>query len=335
MPRRDTICRMKNFLMLLPVFFLALLAALVVCPFLFSLSQPEAFAAIAAGDAAAFFAKNLQNALVFMPTGIALGFAAVFAYIARRRLEGIESLLAFLALLALSVALLEPASVRLNLSLQAREAERPQHPALNEPRMGIIEERESGLKTVALQGSAGLIRPVLITADTSGMADGRGLNVYNGREAASSLSSKRASPLDLQIAQKLEEPAFLRSLARDIGAVNAILSESAVNSAGDYIWAGLSFFLLAGSFFFLCFLTDWKLVNFTVYAIAFRALYWLFPMLHGEEALGFLGRFLPRFLSDAALAALPMLLIAVALIAAGCSLILPQYIRRNQGGFFL
>ena len=308
---------------------------LAVLPFLYSLSQPEPFAAIVAGDGASFFAMNLQNAFDFVPTAVVLAFSAVFVYIVCRRIEVIGSLLVFLALLVISIALLEPVSVRLKMGLQLREAERASARAMDEPQAGLIQEREPNLKTVVLQGSAGLTSPVMIAADTSGRADGRALNVYGGREASSLRSSSQASPLDLQIAQKIEEPAFLRRLARDIGAVHAVFWDAASNSAGDYVWTGLAFFALAASFFFFCALTDWKLINFTLYAIAVRALYWLFPMLHGDAALGFLGRFLPSFLSDAALAALPALLVAAVLVALGFAVILPRYIRRNEGDIFL
>lgn len=326
---------MKNSLVLLPVFFVALLVSFAVCPFLYSLSRPESFAAIAAGDAATFFVKNLQNALAFAPSGIVIAFTAVFVYIARHKMEGLGSLVILGALLLFSIAALEPIAARLNLSLQLREAARPAGLEAKGARAALIEEREPGIKSVALQGSAGVVRPVLVVADTSGMADGRALNVHAGQEAASIRSSSRGSALDLQIAQKLEETPFLSGLSRDISAVHAILFDAASYSVGAYIWTALPFFVLAASFFFLCVLTDWKLINFTLYAVALRALYWLFPLLHGEAGLSFLGRFLPRFLSDAALAALPLLLIAAVLLALGFALILPKCIRRNLGGHFL
>ena len=321
---------MKNSLMLLPVFFLALLVSLAVCPFLYSLSRPEAFAVIAGGDGASFFAINLQNALDFAPTAIVLAFSAVFVYIVRRRIEGVGCLLVFLALLVLSVALIEPAAVRMNAGLRLREAERAQAPPGNGPPAGLIQERAPNIKTVVLQGSAGAASPVLIEADTSGRAGGRALNVHGGREA--SRVGARSPALDLQVAQKIEEPSFLRRLSRDIGAVHAILFAAASASAGAYIWTAGSFFALAASFFFLCALTDGKLINFTLYAAAIRGLYWLFPLLHGDAAQGFLMRFLP--FPNVALAALPALLIAAALAALGFALILPRYERRNIGGIF-
>ena len=326
---------MKNPLMLLPVFFLVLLISLAACPFLYSLSRPDAFAALAGGDGASFFAMNLQNTLDFMPTAVLLAFSAVSVYIVRRRIEEIDSLLVFLGLVVLSIALLEPVAANLNAGLRLREAERTSGYAMDEPQAGLIQEREPNLKTVVLQGSAGIASPVLIEADTSGRADGRALNVRGGSELSSFRSGFRGSALDLQVARQIEEPAFLRKLSRDMDAVHAILSEAATTSAGAYIWTGLSFFALAASFFFLCALTDWKLINFTLYGIAVRALYWLFPLLHGDEALDFLGRFLPRFFSDAAIAALPALLLAAGLMALGFALILPYYIRRNQGDIFL
>lgn len=322
---------MKDSLTLISLFFIILLLALIFCPFFYSLSQPDAFCALAEGEYAFFLEKALENTFDFIPTAAVLAFSSIFVFVARHRVQKMAAFFVFLALLLLTFLAIEPAAVRSKLNLQRGRTE-SDGVSISSPQAGAIREASPSVKAILLEGGDAQASPVLVAAETSA-GDGRGLNVYSGGDAtrlAAGLSS-----LDLGIEKKLKPPALLKKLSQDIDDTHSIIFEAAATSASAYLWTGGAFFALAASLFFLCVLTDWKLINFTLYAFALRALYGLFPLLHGERCVSFLSRLLPRFFSEAAVSALPALLIAALIAAAGFALILPQYEKRNQGGEIL
>ena len=318
--------------MLIPIFFLNLLLALLLFPFFHSLSQPETFYALTDGKYAFFFWTTLEKALDFLPGAAVLAFSAVFVFLARHKLERKSGFLFFLCLL-LAFAVLEPAAVRLKSNLQRGKAESADIFATGAPQAGLIQEAAPSLKMVVLEGGKGQAGDILIAAETSGEGAGQSLRVYSGGDTPSFEPQNPA--LNPEIARRLEAPVFLKRLSRDTDAVHSMLSAAAGSSIIAYLWTGGAFFALVASFFFLCVLTDWKLINFLFYAFALRALYRFFPLLHGERCVSFLRRFLPQGFSNAAVSALPALALAALLTAIGFALILPRYRKRNLEGGLL
>ena len=323
---------MKNSLLVIPVFLITLLSCLALCPFFYSLSQPETFYALSRGNYAFFFTETLEKAFDFLPSAAVLAFSAVFVFIACNRVKKRIAFSVFLAMLALVFAGLEPVAARLKLNLQRAKAERMEAAASGTPQAGMAQEAAPNMRAVIIEGSEEEAGVVLVAAETSGDSAGQGLRIYSWGDFGALDFVPRLSSISPEIAEKLEAPAFLKRLSQDADAVHTLLSSAAVSSAAEYFWTGGAFFALAASLFFLCALTDWKLINFLVYAFAIRALYWLFPLLCSERVIGFLRSFLPRFIPSAALSALPVLFLAAGLTAAGVAFILPRYVKKNQEG---
>lgn len=316
--------QMKNTIMLIPVFFLNLLIWVIVCPFFYSLSQAELFQALADGNYGLFFSSAAANLFNFFPTAAVLAFSAVFVFIVRHRAEGCGGFFVFFAMLIFTFAVLEPASVKLKLNFERAKTVAQDTYVAPSVADGLIQEHAPGSKTVIFESSSGLGESVVVTAEAFRNASPH-INMYSGRSASD-------TELDYEISQRLEMPSFLERLSQDIEAVHAVLSNAASSSLDEYLWIGGAFFALIASFFFLCTLTDWKLLNIVIYAIALRVLYRLFPLINVEGMQNATRRFLPQALSNAVRSALPALGVAVIIAIVGFAFILPRYRKRNPGG---
>ncbi len=330
---------MKNAFMILPLFFLNTIAWALLCPFFYSLAQPGVFYALADGQYIYFLSGFLENILNFIPTATVMAFTSVYIFIMRHGARKNIAVPVILFLFVFAAGVLIPLT-----SMAGRRLfdERTQENSPEQlPEAGFIRSYEQGKKLLWLEETPGENTAVsnLIAADFTGNRVIPRISTFPravfDRETSSLKTDEGAYPVSYfnpGVEKKLESPAFLSSLADDIKAVNAVFSSSLRESAASYIFSGTAFFAAIGALFFLCFLTDWKLINILIYLPVLRLVYKIFPLIYEEECRRFLEKLLPGFLPDEIIPALPAFIFAVILSSAGLFFLMPRYRKRNPRG---
>lgn len=329
---------MKNAFMIFPIFFLNIIAWSLLCPFFYGLARPESFYAIVSGHYALFLTGVLENSLLFIPTGIVIAFFVVCVFIMRHGAKKSVAIPVSIFLFVLTVGVLVPLSLMIHQRLFPESA--PAEEAGQLAEAGFIRSYEQGKKLLWLKNiEENTAVSNLTIADFSGNETIPRLATFKtaifDRENRELRTENKRFPISFfnpDVERKLNPPDFLTSLERDIKAINSEFSASLHKSATAYIFISGAFFSALASLFFLCVLTDWKLINILLYVAVLRLVYKFFPLFCRGEIHNFLKEFLPDFFSDEMVSALPALIFAVLLSVAGFFFFLPRYKKKNPKG---
>lgn len=324
--------------MIFPVYFLNCLLWTILGAFFVSLAQPVAFYALTEGQYGRFFATAATIALKTVPAATVCSFSVVYIYVMRHKTKKRVAVPLTVFLFVLTAGILVPLSL---MTGEKRAGELPENrPPKKLAEAGFVRTYQPNERLLWLEnGEDGSSVSALVSADVSRGDKPTRLTEFEAadfdKDAAALVTEAQRFSVPYynpDIVRELEMPGFLAALAKDIRSLNAIFSDALRKGAASYLWLGGSFFAVIGSLFFLCFLTDWKLINILIYAVALRFAYRVFPLLCGGEPHLLFRRLLPAFLSDETVSALPAVLFALLLCAVGILWLLPRYRKENPGG---
>ena len=295
----------------------------------------------------AFAISVITLALYLVPIAIMLSLLFLFLYILRHRTVILVSIPLVLILVAASVVFLIPLSYRVSAGLHAlsENAVGNVRPDARLFPPGYIRSGDGGKRVFWMdEAGAGRRARGVVTVDRATMPGSQAMSVFSSAQYEPStrkLSADGALILvpaggeDSLLSSRLEPPAFLLRLVRDVNfALNEFKAASSRGERAFFIVAG-SFFALVASLYFVSRASAWRLLNALLTMFAFRFALLAYPYAFAGPVFETVRGVVPRLVPDSLVPSVVTLACAVLVSLAGIvSLVIAKIRHRKTGGAY-